>query len=60
MKKFIKNGFFSALFLLVWYNAFVGFLKFFADSPYFIFDDPALWFLFFCAYYHLEFVEKRY
>ena len=32
---------------------------FYGDSPYFNFEDPVLWFLFFLAYYHLEFVEKK-
>jgi hypothetical protein len=54
MKKVIKDFFYSILFLFVWYNAFVFMLKYFADSPYFIYDDPALWFLFFVAYYHLD------
>lgn len=58
--KFFKKIFFSLFFLFVWYNSFVFFLKFFANSSYFIFDDPALWFLFFLAYYHLEFVKKKY
>ena len=60
MKALIKDFFLSIFFIFVWYHAFVYFLKFFADSPYFIFDDPALWFLFFFAYYHIEFVEKKY
>ena len=42
MNKFFKKSFLSVLFISVWYYAFVSFLKFFADSPYFIFNDPVL------------------
>nr|YP_009237665.1 hypothetical protein [Trachydiscus minutus]AML60703.1 hypothetical protein [Trachydiscus minutus] len=59
MRQFLVNFFYSFVFLAVWYYCFLLFLKFFANSPYFIFDDFALWFLFFFAYYHLEFVKKK-
>jgi len=54
MKKMIKDVIFSIVFIFIWYNAFVLMLKSFAGSPYFIYDDPALWFLFFVAYYFLD------
>jgi len=54
MKKAIKDFVVSLAFVFIWYQAFVLMLKYLAGSPYFIYDDPALWFLFFVAYYHLD------
>lgn len=54
MKKIIIDIICSIGFIYLWYHAFVFLLKYFADSPYFIYDDPALWFLFFVAYYQLD------
>lgn len=54
MKKIIIDFICSIGFIYLWYHAFVFLLKYFADSPYFIYDDPALWFLFFVAYYQLD------
>jgi hypothetical protein len=54
MKKTILDFFYSIIFIFIWYKAYVFMLKYLADSPYFIYDDPVLWFLFFVGYYHLD------